>query len=202
MKKILKDTLALFLITLVAGLLLGIVYKITKDPIEKENEKAKLEAYRSVFAELEKTEAVEDSLIASAQSEIDKEYKAVTLNEAVKAFDTTGNYLGLIITVTDGNGYGGNIKMTVGIDKSGTITGLEFLELSETAGLGMKAKEDTFKSQFAGINADRIEFVKGGKSSDNQIDAISSATITTTAVTDGVNGALTAYRALGGEADE
>lgn len=202
MKKILKDTLALFLITLIAGLLLGIVYRITKDPIEKENEKAKLKAYQSVFSELENTESVEDSLISNAQVEIDKEYQGITLNEAVKAFDASGDYLGLIITVTDGNGYGGNIKMTVGIDKTGTITGLEFLELSETAGLGMKAKEDPFKSQFAGIKADKIEFVKGGKSFDNQIDAISSATITTTAVTDGVNGALVAYRTLGGDADE
>ena len=39
MKKILKDSLALFLITLVAGILLGLVYKITKEPIKEQEEK-------------------------------------------------------------------------------------------------------------------------------------------------------------------
>ena len=45
MKKILKDTLALFLITLISGVLLGFVYKITKEPIKEQELKTKLAAY-------------------------------------------------------------------------------------------------------------------------------------------------------------
>ena len=60
MKKILKDTLALAIITIIAGLALGGVYKITKEPIAKQNEKIKLAAYNSVFDTLESYEEVAD----------------------------------------------------------------------------------------------------------------------------------------------
>ena len=51
MKKIVKDALVLFAITLVAGILLGVVYQITLDPIAKANENAKEKAYKAVLAE-------------------------------------------------------------------------------------------------------------------------------------------------------
>ena len=53
-----------------------------------------------------------------------------------------------------------------------------------------------------GIKADKITYTKNGKSADNEIDAISSATITTKAVTGGVNGALAVYHKLGGALSE
>ena len=54
MKKIIKDAMVLFIITLVAGVLLGLVYMITKDPIAKQNEKTKIAAYNSVFSGLDR----------------------------------------------------------------------------------------------------------------------------------------------------
>lgn len=201
MKKIVKDAFVLFAITLISGILLGAVYKITKDPIEEQNEKTKLAAYNAVFTDMEKYEEV-NSLDDAQKAVNDEGYTAVTVNEAVKAFDAGGNELGMILTVTDGDGYGGNIKFTLGIDSDGTITGLEILDISETAGLGMKAKNADFRDQFKGIKADKIEYTKSGKQADNEIDAISSATITTKAITAGVNGALAAYRALGGASNE
>lgn len=201
MKKILKDTLILAIITIVSGLLLGLVYMITKEPIAIQNEKTKLAAYNSVFAELDSYEEIEE--LEEAQKAVkDAGYSAVILNEVVRAFDKDKKELGLIITVTDKDGYGGDIKMTVGIDVTGTITGLEILEINETAGLGMKAKDASFRKQYIGINADKVEYTKNGKTKDNEIDAISSATVTTTAVTDGVNGSITAFKALGGAGDE
>lgn len=196
MKKIIKDALVLFAITLISGLLLGVVYKVTKKPIEEQNEKTKIAAYNNVFDKLETYEEI--TALEAAQDAIKEAgYTAVTLNEAVRAFDASGKELGMIITMTDADGYGGNIKMTLGVDVSGTITGLEILDISETAGLGMKAKDAAFREQFAGIKAERVEYTKSGKTKDNEIDAISSATITTKAVTAGVNGALEAYRILG-----
>ena len=196
MKKIIKDAMVLFIITLVAGVLLGLVYMITKDPIAKQNEKTKIAAYNSVFSGLDRYEEL-DSL-DEAQKAVDAE----ELDEIVKAYDSSDKELGYIITVTDANGYGGDIKMTVGIDSTGTITGLEILDISETAGLGMKAKEASFREQFKGIKSDKITYTKNGKSADNEIDAISSATITTKAVTGGVNGALAVYHKLGGAVSE
>lgn len=201
MKKILKDTLALAIITIIAGIALGGVYTITKEPIAKQNEKTKLAAYNSVFKELDNYEVVEE--LQSLRNTIkDSGYNAVELNEVVKAFDKDNILLGYIITVTDKEGYGGNIKMTVGIDSNGTITGLELLEISETAGLGMKAADKSFREQYIGIKSDKVEYVKGNASADNEIDAISSATITTKAVTDGVNAALVAFKELGGASNE
>ena len=203
MKKIIKDTLALCLITLIAGLLLGLVYKITKEPIEKQNEKAKLNAYKSVFEQLSYTENVSEEEIESAKKAIsDEKYDCATVNEIVKAYDADNKYLGLIITVTDSCGYGGNIKMTVGIDSTSVITGLEFLEINETAGLGMKAKEAAFKNQFIGMKTEYVKCVKGGATGQGEYDAISSATITSNAVGDGINAALISYRAVGGDKDE
>ena len=59
MKKIVKDALVLFAITLVAGILLGVVYQITLDPIAKANENAKEKAYKAVLAEAAKLEGDE-----------------------------------------------------------------------------------------------------------------------------------------------
>lgn len=203
MKKIIKDSLALFLITLIAGILLGLVYKITKDPISRQEEKTKLNAYKSVFNTLETTKEFDSDKITLAQSAVDKEgYTAVTVNEVVAAYDKEGKYLGLIITTTDANGYGGNIKMSVGIDYTGTITGLEFLEINETAGLGMKAKENSFRKQFIGIKSEYVRYSKSGASAPGEFDAISSATITSRAVCEGVNGALITFRAVGGNKNE
>lgn len=202
MKKIIKDTLALALITVIAGIALGAVYMITKEPIEKQNEKTKIAAYNAVFSDLDTYEEYKD---AESLSKVLKEngFNAVEVNEVVYAYNSKGEDLGMIITVTDKEGYGGNIKMTVGIDVTGTITGLEILEISETAGLGMKAADKSFRDQYAGINADEVVYTKSGKTQNNEIDAISSATITTKAVTDGVNGAITIFKELqGGSVDE
>lgn len=58
----------------------------------------------------------------------------------------------------------------------------------------MKAKENKFKSQFEGRKVDSFEYTKNGATADNQIDAISGATITTNAVTNGVNTGILAYK--------
>ena len=201
MVKILKDALVLAIITIVSGALLGGVYKITEGPIAEQNEKTKIKAYNSVFNELDTYENI-DNLTDAKKAIETAGYNAVILNEAVRAFDKDSKELGMILTVTDKDGYGGDIKITIGIDCEGTITGLEILEINETAGLGMKAKEESFRKQFVGINADKIEYTKNGKTQPNEIDAISSATVTTSAVTDGVNGGIIAFKTLGGSANE
>lgn len=203
MKKIIKDAGVLFLITLIAGVLLGAVFKITKEPIAEQKEAQKIAAYENVFSDMKEYTEISGDEISKAMSSIEKEgYDSVSLNECVKAFDKDNKELGMIITVTDKGGYGGDIKITVGIDSEGAITGLEILEISETAGLGMNAKEESFRNQFKGIKADSVTYTKTGKEKDNEIDAISAATITTKSVTRAVNGALIAYRTLGGAAIE
>ena len=88
------------------------------------------------------------------------------------------NDLGYIITVTDNEAYGGSLQMTVGIKDDGTVMGISFLSLSETPGLGMKAKDDDFMSQFSNKKVDFFKYTKSEAKADNEINAISSATIT------------------------
>lgn len=184
-----KNTISLMLITLVAGLLLGAVYEITKEPIAKENQRAKEEAYKAVFADADSFEEI--TLDADqVQRELDGQGLDASINEAMKALDASGQTIGYVLTVTDHEGYGGDIQFAMGVQSDGTMNGISFLSISETAGLGMKAKEDSFRKQFEGKNVDQIVYTKNGASADNEIDALSGATITTNAVTNGVNAGL------------
>ena len=184
-----KNTISLMLITLIAGLLLGAVYEITKEPIAKENQRAKEEAYKAVFADAGSFEEINLDT-DQVQKELDSQGLDASINEAMKVLDGSGQQLGYVLTVTDHEGYGGDIQFAMGVQSDGTLNGISFLSISETAGLGMKAKEDSFRKQFEGQNVDQIVYTKNGASADNEIDALSGATITTNAVTNGVNAGL------------
>ena len=203
MSRIVKDTLVLFAITLVAGLGLGFVYNVTSDARAKQEEKTKIAAYESVMPGMDGFEEV-DFDAADADQYIRDKIKATesennistikaynaTMDAVVKAKDSSGKEMGYIVTVTDSEAYGGSLQMTVGIMSDGTVSGISFLSLDETPGLGMKAKEDAFQSQFSNKNVDYFQYTKTGVTADNEVQAISSATITTNAVTHGVNGAI------------
>ena len=188
-KESIKNTISLMLITLIAGLLLGAVYEITKEPIAKENQRAKEEAYKAVFADAGSFEEI-DLDTDQVQKELDSQGLDASINEAMKVLDGSGQQLGYVLTVTDHEGYGGDIQFAMGVQSDGTLNGISFLSISETAGLGMKAKEDSFRKQFEGKKVDQIVYTKNGASADNEIDALSGATITTNAVTNGVNAGL------------
>ena len=201
--KIIKDALALTLITLVAGVALGAVHGITKEPIARQEALAKEAAYKEVFADAQSYNPVEmtDELAGQLRDSLDGEgYKAQSIDEVVDAVDGSGNSLGYVITVITSEGYGGDIKFSMGIQADGTMNGISILSISETAGLGMRANTDEFKSQFVGKNTDQIVYTKNGASAENEIDALSGATVTTNAMTNGVNAGLCAFRVMeGGE---
>lgn len=196
MKEIMLNSLKLFLITLIAGLLLGTVYEITKEPRKKQEEKTKQTAYEKVFEAADSFEEMDYDKKELETYISDNGYKPsiAYIDGIVKALDGDKNVVGYVITVTDKEGYGGNIQFTIGIQSDGTINGVSFLSIEETAGVGMKAKENKFKSQFEGRKVDSFEYAKNGATADNQIDAISGATITTNAVTNGVNTGILAYK--------
>ena len=188
MNKIIKNTIILTVITLVSGLLLGLAYEITKDPIAQSEENAKREAWQAVFPD-----ASED---AFEQIDVDQDIAASVIKDLGisatidEVCTVDGGDTGYVITATDGEGYGGDIQVTVGITADGTVSGVSFLSISETAGLGMKADEPDFKGQFTGKTADIFEVTKTAPSADNQIQAISGATFTSSAVTGAANAAV------------
>lgn len=188
MSKMMKDTAILLVITLVSGLLLGLVYQITKEPIAIQQEKAKQEACQEVFADASSFAEVELAA-PDEQAWADAGFAEETIDEVMAAQDASGETLGYVITVTTKEGYAGDIRFTVGIRQDGTVNGISILKISETAGLGMRA-EEVLKPQFADKNVEAFTYTKSGAAADDQIDAISGATITTNAVTNGVNAGL------------
>lgn len=189
MNQIVKNTLILMAITLVSGVLLGFVYELTKDPIAQQELLAKEKAYSEVFPEADSFRVLED-ISGEAVYLAKQGFEAETVNEIAEACDASGNVIGHVFNVTDPEGYGGDIQLTVGIQNDMTMLGISFLSINETAGLGMNANTEEWKSQFKGIQADEIVYTKSGKSAPNEIDAVSSATYTTKAVTRAVNAAL------------
>ena len=185
MTQIVKNTLALFTITAVAGLLLGAVYEGTKSARASQAEKTQQKAYQSVF---ETASGFEEVSVDSAE---DISYTEVVVNSAVKALDKDGGILGYVVTVTAKEGYGGDIKFSVGVDMDLKVTGISYLTIAETAGLGMKAKDSDFINQYIeGGNSGEGDFIVNKDGTDGiVIDAISGATITSRAVTKGVNAA-------------
>ena len=189
MKKIVKNTAILTAITLVAGCLLGLVYEITKEPIAVAKENAKQEAYRAVLTDAEEFEEY-DKFDADAAAKLvaDAGYTD-DITEVAVAKDEAGESMGFVVSVTSHDGYGGDIQITVGIQKDGTISGISFLSISETAGLGMNAQKPAFYEQYVGKQTDKFYVSKDGGEGE-PIDAISGATFTSRAVTGAVNAAL------------
>lgn len=207
MNKLVKDALVLTCITLIAGLALGIVYEITKAPIAKANADALARAYATVFESAASFEDMPDFDSASATALVqDAGYPDDTINNCVIAKDASGNALGYVITITSSAGYGGKITFSMGITNDGIINGYSITDISETAGLGMKARDTgdgTFSSQFVNRAAEIFEVTKTGASASNEIDAISAATITSKAMTYGVDAGVTYFNSLvGGAANE
>lgn len=177
--EIIKVSAILFAITAVATAILAGVNSITAPKIEENERIAQQSAMKAVLPEAENFEMLDASL--DETSTVVEIYDAGDAGVAVKVAPT---------------GYGGKISMIVGIDNEFCVTGIEIISQSETAGLGAKCTSDDFKGQFAG-KTENLVVVKNGAVG-NQVDAISSATITSKAVTLGVNDAIVAAKALKG----
>lgn len=188
-----KDAIILFAITLISGLILGFVYDVTKEPIAAAAKAAKNEAYAVVFPEakdFEENEANTAKIAETAQDIAGRGFGHSNIDEVVTAKDESGNDIGRVITSTSKDGYNGTVQISVGIKSDGTVVGITFLTLEETPGLGMRAGESDFYSQYAGKNTQEFKLVKGDAAAENEISAISGSTITSTAVTNAVNAAL------------
>ena len=198
-KKIVHDALILTAFTLVLGLILGLVHEITKAPIEAANLATTQAAYQKVFEDADSFQAVDGfDKDAATETVVAKGYED-SVDDAQEALDASGNVIGYVITVTAKDASQANITFSVGIQSDGTVNGYSITSISETPGLGMKAEDEDFYSQFQNKKVDSFEVVKQAPSSDNQIESISGATITSRAMANGVNAALAYFNSdLGG----
>jgi len=181
MNKIARLGAILFGITAATGAILGGVQAVTSEPIARQREAQKNRALAATlpgakaFAPL-KT-APEHGLIAeiAAGAEGDKT-------------------LGWCFTV-DVKGFGGPMKVVVGINAEGAVTGVSMLEMSETPGLGARTAEPAFTGQFAGKGPKgALAVTKTPPENERQVQAVSGATISSRAVTGAVNAARAYWR--------
>lgn len=197
-KSVVLATIAIFIITVIAGFGLAYVYQITKEPIKQAEIEAWNEAYKEVFAEASDFIDYQDFDADEAADMLEEAGYNADIDAVVLAVDADDNLLGYVITVTNHEAYDGDIQLAMGITEDGVLNGISFLTINETAGLGMEADTDAFKSQFAGKNVDEFEVTKSGAAADNEIDALSGATITSNAVTNAVNAGLYYHSTLEG----
>ena len=192
----LKNILVLFVVALVSVSLLAVLNQVTKGKIEAAETQARNEIYQSVYADAAGFEVLEDA--TAPHSSYAPKDESIVINSVLEAQDESKQGLGYVFDVTSKNGYGGDVQIAVGITNEGEITAFKVISASETPGLGAKSMEDEYASQFSGLSAlKEIGFSKTGANRDNnEIDAISGATITTTATTNAVNAAIDMFNTV------
>jgi len=159
MKKILSLVVSLTVISGVCAAVLAYVNDLTAEPIKATAAKNREAAVKAVMpAGVVVIEAKDGSFVGK---------------------DADGKALGYAATGRDSGGYGGEIVLMVGFEKDKkTLVCYQTLEATETPGLGMKLKSPEFADQFRGKDATTLKLKKKG----GEIEAITSATITSKAV--------------------
>ncbi|MCI8299094.1 MAG: RnfABCDGE type electron transport complex subunit G [Lachnospiraceae bacterium] len=193
-KKIVHDALILTAFTLVLGFLLGAVYEITKEPIAAAEKAALDEAYKVVFADAATFEEDTEFDAAKAAEVLAANYSKDEITAVNRALDDSGNVLGYVINVTSHEGSQADISFSVGITGDGTLNGYSITAISETPGLGVLVQEEPFYSQFEGKAEETYTVVKTEPAAENEIQAVTGATISSRAVTNGVNACLEYFR--------
>lgn len=156
---------------------------------ERANEQQ--EGFRMTFPEADSFEAMDSGLAQDCNKELaSSDFGDVGVDAAAAVKDRDGALMGWVVNAHSKDSYMGNVAVSVAFESSGTIRGLEFLELEDTPGLGMRAREDVFREQFKGKGKEALTVTDSGNPGDSEIDAISGATITSNAVTNAVNAAM------------
>lgn len=171
--------IALMVITIVSGGVLGFVYGLTKPAIDQVEANKNLKAINEVLksdVEIVKTET--------------KEIDDLTYN---LAFDAEGNFIGAAIKTYSKNGFGGKIELMVGMFSNGIINKVSILSQAETPGLGANMVNDKFKGQFDGV--DPKTFILKVKKDGGDVDAITAATISSRAVSEAIKKAADGFEA-------
>lgn len=176
----------LFLVCAVAGLAAAAANEVTEPIIAQQEAQALQRGLSEVLPEAASFEPVSAAELTGAG-------KAVL--SAWWALDSGNQPVGVVVEAAP-SGYGGPIRMLVGVAQDGTVKTLKILSAAnETPGLGAKVTEPAFQGQFSGLRAG-IALIKGQAPAGNEIQAVTGATISSRAVLDGVNQALAAAAQL------
>ncbi len=177
-------SLKLFIITAIAALCLAFVNTVTSPIITENSQKADEEAQRQVLPEatsFKKSDFSESDIPVGSENSVRIESFNVGL---------ANNYgIGYVVTAVSSAGYGGDVRVMIGLDNNLCVTKAKILQSSETAGLGANASKPDFIDQYIGKTGP-LSVIKNAEPNDEEISAISGATITSKAVTSCVNAAV------------
>lgn len=187
MKEIVKLGLSLLLFCAVAALSLAFTNEMTKDTIQNQRNAKELQAKQAVLPDADEFLPVDEDVLSKIKEQF-------SLVQEVSEGKKSGELIGYVIK-TNPNGYGGPVTVISGLDLNGVIMGVRVSKHSESPGLGSKSTEESFYSQYNSKLASGITVSKDSES-DTEIKAISAATITSVAVTKGVNQSGDAVAAL------
>ena len=179
---VIKLALKLFIIAAVTTALLVVTYMATLEPIANQNRLTQERLMRALLAQ-----AVDFEEIPVEQT-----------GSIVRVFEASNEdgAIGYIVELSP-VGYAGRISMIVGIStEDNSLAGIRVLRHTETPGLGALIVTERFFSRYEGRELAPLRVVRSGAGG-NEIDAITSATITTVAVTDAVNEAIKWYQESG-----
>ena len=181
MRDIIKLSLFLMLVAGVAGAGLSYVNGLTGPLIEKQILQQKIDGFKEVYPESDRVENESQKYLNAPHSPLLKE-----VNLAYSGTAPAG-----VIYAIESKGYSGPIVLLAGFDiATAKLTAVKVLSQRETPGLGAKAQERPFQDRYKGKDlAVPLEVSKGAPAKENQIEAITASTITSKAVTVGVNAA-------------
>lgn len=180
-KETIQLSLKLFIITALSALILAFVNKITA-PVIAQNS---IESFNKAQTEV-LPEAV--TFTKADFSDVELNVEGAKIDSLSIGLGGGNDCVGYAVTAVCAEGYGGDIKVMVGLSPELKILKVKILSASETPGLGAKASEPKFIDQYKEKSGE-LSVVKGGASNENEISAISGATITSKAVTKAVNAA-------------
>jgi len=180
----------------VSATALTFAYGATRDQIEEQERIARERALRDVLGEAEAFAARSGATLEC----LGEAAGDTPVEGAFVASDADGQVVGLGVLVAP-RGYGGPMRIAVGVDRDGKVTGVSIISHKETPGLGTKViTEEWYMQQFEGWLAEEVE------DSDQGFDAVSGATKSSTGVRKGVQAAERVYLAwpecVGGEIAE
>lgn len=166
----LNMTITLFAITVIAGVSLGFINDITKEPKAKAKLERKINALKNVLPEFNNNPVEKVQLIKTDRAKDSVEIYSGYFNE---------NKTGTAVVGSSEKGFSGLIKIMVGFNPDGSINNIAVLEQKETPGLGTKIKDEKFLQQFRGQNPSSFNLKV--KKDQGDVDALTGATITTRA---------------------
>ncbi len=179
MNETLKLGLILFIITAVAASVLAVSNSVTSERIAEADRLANERAKMEVLDIAEEFNTIDEGRLKDI---IGSNTNIVEINEGYKGSDLVGYTFNMKV-----NGYGGEITFMTGVSKEGKITGLKILNHGETPGLGANSTKPYFSNSFKDKSVDNELTATKSPQGDSEVQALTSATVTTNAIVDGVN---------------